>query len=180
MTGPDAYRPSDILKMYSGKTVEVLNTDAEGRLVLCDALTYVERFNPDTVIDVATLTGACIVALGAHATGLLSNHNPLAHDLLKASEQSGDRAWQLPLWDDYKDDLDSSVADLNNISRHRYAGAIGAALFLKEFVSDDQSWVHFDIMGWNRIDRPGRSQGGEAFAIRALDAMLAARYRKSL
>lgn len=92
MPGSNAYRPGDILTTMSGQTVEVLNTDAEGRLVLCDALTYVERFNPDTVIDVATLTGACIVALGAHATGLLSNHNPLAHDLLKASEQSGDRA----------------------------------------------------------------------------------------
>ena len=127
MPGSNAYRPGDILTTMSGQTVEVLNTDAEGRLVLCDALTYVERFNPDTVIDVATLTGACIVALGAHATGLLSNHNPLAHDLLKASEQSGDRAWQLPLWDDYQDQLESPFADFTNLDKKHAAVIVPAA-----------------------------------------------------
>ena len=119
-----AYRPGDILTTMSGQTVEVLNTDAEGRLVLCDALTYVERFNPEAVIDIATLTGACVIALGPHATGLMSNHNPLAHELLNVSKQSGDRAWQLPLWDDYQEMLDSPFARHDQsrwpTSRHNY------------------------------------------------------------
>ena len=145
MPSSNAYRPGDILTTMSGQTVEVLNTDAEGRLVLCDALTYVERFDPDTVIDVATLTGACIVALGAHATGLLSNHNPLAHDLLKASEQRGDRAWQLPLWDDYQDQLDSPFADFTNLGG-RSAGTITAACFLSKFTKK-YNWAHLDVAG---------------------------------
>ena len=102
MPGGRAYRPGDVLTTMSGQTVEVLNTDAEGRLVLCDVLTYVERFEPDVVIDVATLTGACVIALGHHITGLMSNHNPLAHELIGASEQAGDRAWRLPLGDEYR------------------------------------------------------------------------------
>ena len=145
MPSSNAYRPGDILTTMSGQTVEVLNTDAEGRLVLCDALTYVERFDPDTVIDVATLTGACIVALGAHATGLLANHNPLAHDLLKASEQSGDRAWQLPLWDDYQDQLESPFADFTNLGG-RAAGTITAACFLSKFTKK-YNWAHLDVAG---------------------------------
>ena len=155
MPSSNAYRPGDILTTMSGQTVEVLNTDAEGRLVLCDALTYVERFEPETVIDVATLTGACIVALGAHATGLLSNHNPLAHDLLKASEQSGDRAWQLPLWDDYQDQLESPFADFTNLGG-RSAGTITAACFLSKFTKK-YNWAHLDIAGtaW----RSGKNKG---------------------
>ena len=145
MPGSNAYRPGDILTTMSGQTVEVLNTDAEGRLVLCDALTYVERFEPDTVVDVATLTGACIIALGSHATGLLSNHNPLAHDLLKASEQSGDRAWQLPLWDDYQEQLESPFADFTNLGG-RAAGTITAACFLSKFTKK-YNWAHLDIAG---------------------------------
>ena len=145
MPSSNAYRPGDILTTMSGQTVEVLNTDAEGRLVLCDALTYVERFEPETVIDVATLTGACIVALGAHATGLLANHNPLAHDLLKASEQSGDRAWRLPLWDDYQDQLESPFADFTNLGG-RAAGTITAACFLSKFTKK-YNWAHLDIAG---------------------------------
>ena len=145
MPDANAYRPGDILTTMSGQTVEVLNTDAEGRLVLCDALTYVERFEPDTVVDVATLTGACIIALGSHATGLLSNHNPLAHDLLKASEQSGDRAWQLPLWDDYQEQLESPFADFTNLGG-RAAGTITAACFLSKFTKK-YNWAHLDIAG---------------------------------
>ena len=145
MPSSNAYRPGDILTTMSGQTVEVLNTDAEGRLVLCDALTYVERFEPETVIDVATLTGACIVALGAHATGLLANHNPLAHDLLKASEQSGDRVWQLPLWDVYQDQLESPFADFTNLGG-RAAGTITAACFLSKFTKK-YNWAHLDIAG---------------------------------
>lgn len=145
MPGSKAYRPGDILTTMSGKTVEVLNTDAEGRLVLCDALTYVERFDPEAVIDVATLTGACVVALGAHATGLLSNHNPLAHEILKASEQSGDRAWQLPLWDDYQEQLSSPFADFTNLGG-KAAGTITAACFLSRFTKK-YHWAHLDVAG---------------------------------
>ncbi|MDN7123825.1 leucyl aminopeptidase [Pseudidiomarina sp. 1APP75-32.1] len=140
-----AYRPGDVLTTMSGQTVEVLNTDAEGRLVLCDTLTYVERFSPDTVIDVATLTGACIIALGHHASGLMSTHNPLAHELLNASEQSGDRAWRLPLWDEYQDALDSPFADMANLGG-RDAGSIGAGCFLSRFTKK-YHWAHLDIAG---------------------------------
>ncbi|QTH72479.1 leucyl aminopeptidase [Pseudoalteromonas xiamenensis] len=155
MPSANAYRPGDILTTMSGQTVEVLNTDAEGRLVLCDALTYVEQFEPETVVDVATLTGACIVALGHHATGLLSNHNPLAHDILKASEQSGDRAWQLPLWDDYQEQLESPFADFSNLGG-RAAGTITAACFLSKFTKK-YNWAHLDIAGtaW----RSGKNKG---------------------
>jgi len=145
MPGGRAYRPGDVLTTMSGKTVEVLNTDAEGRLVLCDALTYVERFDPELVIDVATLTGACVVALGKHASGLLSNHNPLAHELLNASEQSGDRAWRLPLWDEYQDQLESPFADFTNLGG-RDAGTITAACFLSRFTKK-YNWAHLDIAG---------------------------------
>ena len=145
MPDANAYRPGDILTTMSGQTVEVLNTDAEGRLVLCDALTYVERFDPELVIDVATLTGACVVALGKHATGLLSNHNPLAHEILNASEQSGDRAWRLPLWDDYHDQLESPFADFSNLGG-RAAGTITAACFLSKFTRK-YNWAHLDIAG---------------------------------
>ena len=145
MPSSNAYRPGDVLTTMSGQTVEVLNTDAEGRLVLCDALTYVERFEPELVIDVATLTGACVVALGAHATGLLSNHNPLAHELLNASDQSGDRAWRLPLWDDYQSQLDSPFADFTNLGG-KEAGTITAACFLSKFTKK-YNWAHLDIAG---------------------------------
>lgn len=140
-----AYRPGDVLTTMSGQTVEVLNTDAEGRLVLCDTLTYVERYNPELVVDIATLTGACIIALGAHASGLLSSHNPLAHELLNASEQSGDRAWRLPLWDEYQDQLDSPFADMSNLGG-REAGTITAACFLSRFTRK-YNWAHLDIAG---------------------------------
>ena len=149
MPGGKAYRPGDVLTTMSGKTVEVLNTDAEGRLVLCDALTYVERFDPELVVDVATLTGACVVALGKHASGLLSNHNPLAHELLNASEQSGDRAWRLPLWDEYQDQLASPFADFSNLGG-KDAGTITAACFLARFTKK-YNWAHLDIAGTSWI-----------------------------
>jgi leucyl aminopeptidase len=145
MPDANAYRPGDILTTMSGQTVEVLNTDAEGRLVLCDALTYAERFDPELVIDIATLTGACVIALGKHASGLLSNHNPLAHEILNASEQSGDRAWRLPLWDDYQEQLDSPFADFSNLGG-RAAGTITAACFLSRFTRK-YNWAHLDIAG---------------------------------
>ncbi|OYW88894.1 MAG: leucyl aminopeptidase, partial [Pseudomonadales bacterium 32-61-5] len=135
----------DIVTTMSGQTVEILNTDAEGRLVLCDALTYVERFKPRAVIDVATLTGACIVALGSQTSGLLSNDDALARQLLDAGRNADDRAWQLPLFDDYQEQLDSPFADIANIGGPK-AGTITAACFLSRFTKD-YSWAHLDIAG---------------------------------
>lgn len=145
MPSGTATKPGDIFKSMSGQTIEVLNTDAEGRLILCDALTYSERFNPEVVIDIATLTGACVIALGKHATGLMSNHNPLARELMNAGEEAGDKAWQLPLWDEYQQQLSSNFADMANIGG-REAGTITAACFLSRF-TEKFHWAHLDIAG---------------------------------
>ncbi|MGL5107303.1 MAG: leucyl aminopeptidase [Plesiomonas shigelloides] len=163
-----ASRPGDILTTMSGQTVEVLNTDAEGRLVLCDTLTYAERFDPELVIDVATLTGACVIALGHHISGLLSNHNPLANDLLSASEQAGDRAWRLPLGDEYQEQLESNFADMANIGG-RPAGAITAGCFLSRFTKK-YYWAHLDIAGtaW----RSGKSKGATGRPVPLLTQFL--------
>ena len=144
-----AFKPGDILTSMSGQTIEVLNTDAEGRLILCDALTYCQRFNPRAIVDIATLTGACVIALGHHASGLFSNQPVLARELLRAGETSGDRAWELPLWEDYQAQIDSKVADIANVGG-RDAGSITAACFLARFARD-QRWAHLDIAGsaWN-------------------------------
>jgi leucyl aminopeptidase len=141
----NAYRPSDVITSMSGKTIEVGNTDAEGRLILCDALTYAERFNPEALIDVATLTGACMVALGHQTAGLMSKHDDLANELLAAGEHVFDRAWRLPLWDEYQGMLDSTFADVYNIGG-RWAGAITAGCFLSRF-TENQRWAHLDIAG---------------------------------
>lgn len=140
-----ASKPGDIYTTLSGKTVEVLNTDAEGRLVLCDALTYAERFNPASVVDIATLTGACIIALGHQASGLMSNDEELAATLLQAGIDAEDRAWQLPIWEEYQEQLDSNFADLQNIGG-RPAGSITAACFLAHF-AEKYRWAHLDIAG---------------------------------
>ncbi|MDH2924232.1 leucyl aminopeptidase [Nicoletella semolina] len=145
MVDGNAYRPGDIVTTMSGLTVEVLNTDAEGRLVLCDALTYAERFNPALVIDVATLTGACMVALGTHNSGLISTHDTLASDLLQAAEQSDDKAWRLPMGEEYQEQLKSNFADLANIGG-RLGGAITAGVFLSNFAKK-YPWAHLDIAG---------------------------------
>ncbi|ATF09734.1 leucyl aminopeptidase [Candidatus Enterovibrio altilux] len=145
MPGSNAYRPGDIVTTMSGQTVEVLNTDAEGRLVLCDVLTYVERFKPECVIDVATLTGACIIALSHHISGLISNHNSLAHELINASEQAGDRAWRLPMTEEYQEQLKSTFADMANIGSPG-GGAIIAGCFLSRFTKK-YNWAHLDIAG---------------------------------
>ena len=141
----NAYRPSDVITSMSGKTIEVGNTDAEGRLILCDALTYAQRFEPQALLDVATLTGACIVALGRYATGLMSKHDDLANELVAAGEHVFDRAWRLPLWDEYQTMLDSSFADVYNIGG-RWAGAVTAGCFLARF-TEGQRWAHLDIAG---------------------------------
>ena len=163
-----AYRPGDILTTMSGQTVEVLNTDAEGRLVLCDALTYVERYEPELVIDVATLTGACIIALGSHASAVMSQHNPLAHELISASEQSSDRAWRLPLWDEYQDQLESPFADMTNLGG-RPAGSITAGCFLSRFTKK-YTWAHIDIAGsaW----RSGKNKGATGRPVPMLSQFL--------
>jgi leucyl aminopeptidase len=140
-----ASKPGDIVKSMSGQTIEILNTDAEGRLVLCDALTYAARFEPDTVIDIATLTGACVIALGHVATGLFSNEDKLAKELADAGDYAHDRAWLMPLWDDYQQLLDSNFADMQNIGG-RAGGSITAACFLSRF-TQDYRWAHLDIAG---------------------------------
>jgi leucyl aminopeptidase len=145
MPGGRATRPGDIVKSLSGQTVEILNTDAEGRLILCDALTYIERFKPAAVIDIATLTGACVIALGHVATGLFANDEALAREIAAAGDESCDRVWRLPLWDDYQEQLKSNFADFANIGG-RPAGAVTAACFLARFARKFK-WAHLDIAG---------------------------------
>ena len=140
-----ATKPGDIVTSMSGTTIEILNTDAEGRLILCDALSYAQKFEPDVVIDVATLTGACVIALGGHPAGLFGNHNPLINDLLNAGKYSGDRCWHMPTWPEYKEQLKSNFADLANIGG-REAGSITAAVFLSHFTKKYE-WAHIDIAG---------------------------------
>jgi len=168
MPSGNAIRPGDILTSLSGKTIEVLNTDAEGRLILADALTYVGRYNPRVVIDLATLTGACIIALGHHASAVLGNHDGLIRQLLKAGERSGERLWQLPLWDEYSSMIKGDFADIKNTGG-RPAGTITAAAFLQHF-AEEYSWAHVDIAGtaWEEKGRPGCPKGGTGFGVRML------------
>lgn len=145
MPDAKANKPGDIVTSMSGQTIEILNTDAEGRLILCDALTYAEHFDPDVVIDLATLTGACVIALGAHPSALYSNHDPLAREIEHAADHAWDRVWRMPLWDDYQDQLKSSLADMANIGG-RPGGSITAACFLWRFAKK-YHWAHLDIAG---------------------------------
>lgn len=163
-----AYRPGDILTSLSGKTIEILNTDAEGRLILADALTYAARFNPRVVIDLATLTGAVIVALGHHASAVLGNHDGLIRQLIAAGKRSGERLWQLPLWDDYNQQIKSKVADVKNVGG-RPAGTITAAAFLQTFAAD-YTWAHLDIAGTAWLDKEEgyTSFGGSGVGVRLL------------
>jgi len=145
MPDGNAYRPGDVLTSMSGKTIEVLNTDAEGRLVLCDALTYSQRFDPAALIDVATLTGACVIALGHHASAIMSKHDDLADELIEAGQEAVDRGWRLPLWDDYQSQLKSTFADMKNVGGMP-AGSVTAGCFLSRFTAD-QRWAHIDCAG---------------------------------
>nr|MBA2690009.1 leucyl aminopeptidase [Burkholderiales bacterium] len=145
MPDGNASRPGDVVTSLSGQTVEILNTDAEGRLILCDALTYAERFNPAVVVDIATLTGACVIALGHVVSGLFSNNDALARELLQAGDEAHDRAWQLPLFEDYQEQLKTNFADMANIGG-RAGGAITAACFLSRFTKGYR-WAHLDIAG---------------------------------
>ncbi|MEQ1486897.1 MAG: leucyl aminopeptidase [Methylotenera sp.] len=170
-----ATRPGDVLTSMSGLTIEVLNTDAEGRLILCDALTYAERFEPSAVVDIATLTGACVIALGHHATGLFSNNDHLAKELLKAGETALDRAWHMPMWDDYQPLLDSNFADIANIGG-RAGGSITAACFLSRFTKK-YDWAHLDIAGTAWVS--GKAKGGTGRPVPLLTEFLVARANKS-
>jgi leucyl aminopeptidase len=168
LPGGQAVKPGDIVKSMSGQTIEILNTDAEGRLILCDALTYAERYNPSVVVDVATLTGACVVALGNHASGLFANNEGLARELLNAGKYTYDRAWHMPLWEEYQRQLDSNFADMANIGG-REGGAITAASFLARFTKN-YKWAHLDIAGtaW----KGGKEKGGTGRPVPLLTQFL--------
>lgn len=168
MPSGNALKPGDVVTSMSGMTIEVLNTDAEGRLILCDALTYAERFEPSAVVDIATLTGACVIALGHHASGLFSNDERLAQALLAAGEQAHDRAWRMPLWEDYQPQLDSNFADIANIGG-RAGGSITAACFLSRFAKK-YDWAHLDIAGtaW----KSGKEKGGTGRPVPLLTTFL--------
>jgi leucyl aminopeptidase len=174
--GPGAMRPLDVLNTRKGLTVEIGNTDAEGRLILSDALTAADEEKPDLLIDAATLTGAARIALGTALPALFSNDDATAEQILAAGLATRDPLWRLPLHQPYAKQLESPIADLNNVTNDSYAGAITAALFLERFVSPGTPWAHIDTMAWNLESRPGRPVGGEAFALRALVEMLTRRY----
>ncbi len=171
MPGSNATRPGDVVTSMSGQTIEILNTDAEGRLGLADALTYAERFNPACVIDIATLTGACVIALGNVTTGLFANDDELAEQLLDSGDDTGDRAWRLPMFDEYQDLLKSNFADMSNLGG-RPAGSITAACFLKRF-ADKYRWAHMDIAGTNAVS--GDAKGATGRPVPLLTDFLIAR-----
>lgn len=175
-----AFRPGDILRSRQGLTVEIHNTDAEGRLILCDALAEASREQPEVLLDFATLTGAARVALGTEIPALFCNNDSLASGLLAAAAREQDPLWRLPLYEPYRDMLDSKIADLANATESSYAGAITAALFLKEFVPTGVPWAHFDLMAWNLRTQPGRPEGGEAMVLRAIFSWLEQRYSDGL
>ncbi|MCS6778845.1 MAG: leucyl aminopeptidase family protein [Geminicoccaceae bacterium] len=175
--GGRAFRPGDVLRSRKGTTVEIGNTDAEGRLILADALAEADRERPELLIDAATLTGAARVALGPELPALFTPEDPLAAELLAAGARVAEPLWRLPLHAPYRKYLDSRVAEINNAGQKSFAGAITAALFLKEFVSETRAWAHLDVFAWNDESRPGRPKGGEATALRPLLELLERRYR---
>ncbi len=171
----DAFRPGDVIKSRKGLTVEIDNTDAEGRLILADALTRASEDSPAMVIDFATLTGAARTAMGPEIPPFYSNDDALADELAKASVETNDPIWRLPLWDAYESEMDSPIADLKNTGDGAMAGSIYAALFLRRFV-DAPAWAHFDIYAWSPKEKPSRPQGGDAQALRAVWRVLKARF----
>jgi leucyl aminopeptidase len=172
----NAYRPGDVLATRKGLTVEVGNTDAEGRLVLCDALAFADAELPDLIVDFATLTGAARVALGPELPALFGNDDGVVSELARVAAAEHDPLWPMPLWTGYEDELASKIADLNNVAASTMAGAIFGALFLKRFVGDATPWVHVDLYAWNSKDRPGRSIGAEAQGLRGIYRYLVQRY----
>ncbi|KAF1705852.1 leucyl aminopeptidase family protein [Pseudoxanthomonas sacheonensis] len=173
--GPDAFRPGEVIATRQGLSVEIDNTDAEGRVILCDALTYAGEQEPDIVLDFATLTGAARIALGPDLPALFANDDALASDWIAAGERTRDPLWRMPLWRPYLRYLNSGIADMANAGS-RMAGAVTAALYLERFVPAQQKWAHLDVYAWNDSDRAGRPAGGEAMALRAAFEMLKARY----
>jgi leucyl aminopeptidase len=174
MPSSTAYRPGDIITTLSGKTVEVLNTDAEGRIVLADALTYAQRYYPQAVVDLATLTGAIMVALGPHAIGAMGTSTDVLERLSRAGQASGERVWELPLWDEYREMVKSEIADLRNTGGSRFGGAITAAAFLDAFATG-MPWVHLDIAGTAWVDRatkPYLSRGATGVGVRLLAQLM--------
>jgi leucyl aminopeptidase len=172
----NAYRPGDVLTTRKGLTVEVGNTDAEGRLVLCDALALADAEQPDLIVDFATLTGAARVALGPELPALFGNDEGVVRDLALVAAAEHDPLWPMPLWAGYEDELTGKIADLNNVAASPLAGAIFGALFLKRFVSESTPWVHIDLYAWNPKDRPGRGIGAEAQGVRGVYRYLVQRY----
>ena len=170
----NAYRPLDVIRTRKGITVEIGNTDAEGRVILCDALAEAQSDKPDLILDAATLTGAARVALGPDLPALFCNDDDIADALLRHGKAEDDPLWRMPLHKGYRRMLDSKVADINNVSDGSYAGAITAALYLQEFIDPGARWAHIDTMAWNTRDRPGRPEGGEALGLRALFAFVSA------
>jgi leucyl aminopeptidase len=171
MPGPKAVKPGDVATIMNGKSVEILNTDAEGRMVLADALSYASlRLKPAAIVDLATLTGACMVALGQDVAGLFANDEKLTADIKTAANEAGESVWHMPLTPEYKELLKSPIADLKNISGGRYGGAITAALFLQEFVGEGIPWAHLDIAGpaFAEKDSAGTPKGGTGFGVRTL------------
>jgi leucyl aminopeptidase len=177
MPGGSATKPGDVLTSLSGKTIEVINTDAEGRLILADGLTYATRYNPSILVDIATLTGACVVALGNVAIGVLGNNEALVQELKDAGEESGERAWQLPLWEDYYDSIKSDVADVKNTGG-RPGGTITAAAFLSKFIGK-AVWAHLDIAStdWSDSEKAYISKGATGVGARLLIQFLRNRAR---
>jgi leucyl aminopeptidase len=172
----NAYHPGEVIRTRAGITVEVDNTDAEGRLVLCDALAYAVERKPDLIVDFATLTGAARVALGPELPALFANSDDLADAILRAGQREQDPLWRMPLWKPYLGMIESRIADIANSGSSRHAGAITAALYLQRFVPDTNAWMHLDVYAWNDADRPGRPHGGEAQGLRAFFALLKERY----
>jgi len=180
MPDANAYRPGDIIKSLSGQTIEVLNTDAEGRLVLADIITYVQKkYQPSCIIDFATLTGAIMIALGTHKAGLFSNNNQLSEKMIKAGDNVSENLWRLPLGNEYDNEINSSRADMKNIGSSRYGGSIHAAEFIKRFVNKDIPWAHLDIAGVSWTLKGGQNNitklhnaGATAFGVRLIDNFL--------
>ncbi len=175
----NAYRPGDVFKTRKGLHIEIGNTDAEGRVILCDALAYGAEGKPDLMIDLATLTGAARVALGAHLPALFCRRIELARELVDLGLRIHDPLWHMPLWRDYHGGIESDIADIVNTGRGPMAGAINAALFLEDFVPASQEWLHIDLFAWNDANRPGRPVGGEAQTVRTLLCYLEQRYGRA-
>ncbi|MEZ7865375.1 MAG: leucyl aminopeptidase family protein, partial [Rhodospirillales bacterium] len=172
----NAMRPGDVLNSRKGLTIEIGNTDAEGRVILADALFEAASENPEVIIDFATLTGAARVALGTDLPALFVNDDRLATELLNASQLTNDPLWRMPLWADYNNQITGKIADITNAPMGRFGGAITAALFLERFVEPHIAWAHIDLIAWNISTRPGRPEGGEAMGMRAVFKALEKRF----